>query len=503
VFVVGAATMGLEMSASRLLAPYFGNSLPVWGILIGMMLAFLSGGYLLGGRLASRSPAAFLLEKLVAWAGLALGLLPHLSRPILQKAAAALAGYQAGAVLGSLIGVMCLFAVPVILLAMALPIVVDLQSSTPESSGRSAGRVYALSTAGSLLGTFATVFVLIPNVGTRSTLLAISLSLLGSVTICLLRRHPGRAAVVLLVALVLAALHYCQRGPVKPTVGLLFETDSAYNYIQVVQRGEEVQLKLNEGEGIQSTFHPTRILTGLFYDYLLLAPLFRSEPSTEGPASVCLIGLAAGTCARQYSAAYGPVPITGVEIDPAIVEAGRRFFALDRSNLQIIVDDGRHYLANSTATFDVILLDAYRPPYIPFHLATVEFFDEALAHLSTDGVLAVNVARTEEGAQLVEAIGCTLGTVFPSVYVIDVTGNLNSILIASRQGTQLPLIEQKLLAVSQPLLQNVVQRAWGRIREFASPKCTVLTDDHAPVEQIVHTIMAQYLIGRPTQEGTQ
>lgn len=494
VAIGGVATMGLEMSASRLLAPFFGDSLPVWGLLIGLLLAYLSVGYVLGGRLADRHPHASVLYRIAAWSGFLVGLVPYLSRPILRSAGLAFAQYQAGAVLGSLLGVLTLFAMPVALLGCIAPFAIRLSVQNKDSSGDVAGRIYALSTLGSLVGTFGAVFVLIPALGTRRTFFVLSVGLLSTALVGLVQVVRKRVLPYLLLLVVIVALQFLPAGAIKPTQGLIYELDSAYNYIQVLREGDAVLLKLNEGEGIQSVYCPSRVLTGYVYDYFLLVPFFRRQPSSP-LANLCLIGLAAGTTARQYSAVFGPIPIDGVEIDPAIVGVARQFFDLTLPNLRVIIEDGRYHLANSDRRYDVVAIDAYRPPYIPFQLTTVEFFRQVRDHLSDDGVVAVNVARTETDYALVDAIAGTMTAVYPSVYIVDAMSNLNSIVVASKQPTNLRAIEDQLAALSDPVLRDVAQRASGRLWEYSRPAATVLCDDHAPVEQIVHAIAARYLFG--------
>ena len=500
VFVGGAATMGVEMCASRLLAPYFGNSLPVWGLLIGVLLAYLASGYFLGGRLADRYPHAALLYQLVAWAALAIGLIPFAARPVLRWSMAGLAGFQAGAVLASLAGVLVLFALPMVLLGCVSPFALRLTVSDTTSSGHAAGHVYALSTLGSLIGTFLPVFVLIPAWGTRRTFLAISLSLLIAAIVGL-AQTARRAA--LFCVLMLAALLLLQLSPVgviKPAQGLLYEMDSAYNYIQVLRSGDEFVLKLNEGEGIQSTYRPHQLLTGYVYDYFLLVPLFRVQLPSPSVSSLCLIGLAGGTMARQYTALYGALPIDGVEIDRAVVDVGRRFFGLDLDNLRVFIDDGRLFLARSPSRYDVVIVDAYRPPYIPFQLTTAEFFHAVRNHLSDDGVVAVNVARTEGDFALVDAVGATLSSVYPSVFIVDTLSDLNSIVIASRKPTRLSAVLDRIANLTDATLAEVAVRCEGRIREYVPGRGRILTDDHAPVEQIVHAMVYRYLTPKTATE---
>lgn len=496
VFVGGAATMGVEMCASRLLAPYFGNSLPVWGLLIGLMLAYLAIGNILGGRLADRCAQARWLYRLTAWAGFIIGLIPYVSRPILRASVAALSSYRAGPVFGSLFGALALFAAPVSLLGCVLPFAVRLSVQDAASSGSVTGRIYALSTAGSLVGTFVPVFLLIPNWGTQRTIAAISLLLLAVAIAGLFREDRRRALPYLLLPLVILTLQSVAQGAIKPTEGMIYETDSAYNYIQVIRDAEETVLKLNEGEGIQSTYHPQKLLTGYVYDYLLLVPFFSSGQAEPPPVrSMCLIGLAGGTTARQYSEVFGDLPIDGVEIDPTIVEVGRRFFGLSLPNLNVAVEDGRYYLARTAKLYDVIIVDAYRPPYIPFQLTTVEFFRLVQGHLTPNGVVAINVARTETDYRLVNAVASTVKAVYPSVFVMDTQSDLNSVVIACKRSSDLDAVNAQLDNLADPVLRDVVSRAAGRVREFTASTMEPLTDDHAPVEQIVHAIAARYLLG--------
>lgn len=497
VFIGGAVTMGVEMCASRLLAPYFGTSLPVWAVLIGVMLAGLATGHAIGGRLADWSPHAPVLYQLAGWSGFLIGCIPYVARPLLRYSLAGFAEYQLGALVASLLGVLALFSIPVILLGCISPFALRLSIQQTSSSGNVAGRLYALSTIGSLLGTFGTVFWLIPGLGTRRSIFVLALTLLLIAIAGLLQTARRRALLCALLLALIVALQFLPLGAIKPTAGLMYERDSAYNYIQVLRQGDELLLKLNEGEGIQSVYDPQQVLSGHVYDYFLLVPFFRSASPTLPVSSLCLIGLAGGTTARQYSAVFGPMPIDGVEIDPDIVAVGRRFFGLDLPNLNVFIQDGRYYLTHSRQQYDVILLDAYAPPYIPFQLTTAEFFAQTREHLTPDGVVGVNVARTETDSALVDAIANTLTTVYPSVYVLDTQGALNSIVIATRQPTNLAAITARLASLSDPILENVVARASGRLRAFSATSGLVLRDDQAPVEQIVHGMILRYLLGRP------
>ncbi len=492
--IAGMATMTLEMSASRLLAPYFGNSLPVWGVIIAMLLAFLAIGNELGGRLAERWPQLDSFLQLPALAGVAVGLIPSLANPMLRTAMYSFARYDASTTLAALFASLLLFAPAVVLLGAIVPFAVRITTERGESSGVVAGRLYALSTVGSLIGTFVSVFVLIPSIGTRRTIVTVSVILLTTAIIGLARSAWRIALIYLLLLACIITIALSSSMAIKPTQGLVYEADSAYNYIQVIQSGPELLLKLNEGEGIQSSYIPGETLTGYFYDYFLLVPYFRKNVRDPPLANLCLIGLAAGTSVRQFTDIFGAIPIDGVEIDPTIVTIGRQFFDMKQRNLRVFAEDGRFFLAQSGQHYDVILVDAYNPPYIPFHLTTMEFFQLTSDHLDSDGVMAINVARTEHDRELAEAIAATLSAVYPAVYTIDTVGELNSLVIASKQQTDLGEITAKLHSLADPMLQGVVSRAAGRIHRFDRSDQRILTDDLAPVEQLVHSMVARFLL---------
>src|SRR5438270_13170730 len=172
-------SLGVEFGASRLLAPYFGTSLYVWGVLIGLILVYLSIGYVIGGRLADRYPRHEVIFPVKAVAALSIGLIPLVSYPILLGSQKGFATLSAGLVLGSLLAVLALFAVPVVLLGCVSPFAIRLLLRDVRTGGNTAGAVYALSTGGSILGTFLPVFWLIPTFGTRPTLIMFSVALLG------------------------------------------------------------------------------------------------------------------------------------------------------------------------------------------------------------------------------------------------------------------------------------------------------------------------------------
>ena len=271
----------------------------------------------------------------------------------------------------------------------------------------------------------------------------------------------------------------------------------------MVDAGFERQLRLNEGEGIHSVYRPQGGLADGIWDYFLLAPAFNAAPYTPDRVKrVAIVGLAAGTTVKLFSQAYGPIPIDGAELDPEIIAAGRAWFDMNEPNLNAVAADGRRFLAHSTASslYDVIVVDAYRPPYIPFHLTTIEFFALARDRLAEDGVVAVNVGRTHTDYSLVDAIAATMQQVFPSVYIVDEPDNGsplgNSMVVATRRPTTLADFGANLPAFDHPLLAEVAHRAAPQVRLAAPPPGTpIFTDDRAPVEQVVHKLVLGHLLG--------
>lgn len=505
-FVTGFTTLGVELSASRLLDPWFGNSLIVWASLIGLILLYLAVGYWLGGLLADRSPRLVTLLQLAGLGAFGVGLVPVVARPVLRVASTGLADFDAGLLAGSMAGVLVLFAVPVTLLGCVSPFAVRLAIRDVQGSGEAAGRIYAISTVGSILGSFLPVLLLIPTLGTRRTFGLLAAALLLVVLVGLLRARRLRDAGAALVALILVMLAtWRPAGPLKPAAGLLYETESAFNYIQVVDAaGIERQLRLNEGEGIHSVYRPQGGLADGIWDYFLLAPAFNPAPyAPAGVRRVAIVGLAAGTMARLFTDAYGPITIDGAELDPEIIAVGRAWFAMNQPNLNAYALDGRRFLLRQAEApaYDLIAVDAYRPPYIPFHLTTVEFFTLARDRLAADGVVAVNVGRTHTDYSLVNAIAATMQWVFPSVYMVDEPDNGsplgNTLVVGTRRPSTLDDLAANLGRFDTPLLAEVARRAAPQARPATPPAGTpIFTDDRAPVEQVVHALVLRHILGR-------
>ncbi len=513
VFTAGAVTLGMELSASRLLEPAFGNNQVIWAALIGLILLYLAIGAWLGGILADRYPRRRELDITLTVAAIGVALAPAMGKPVLRMAINGMADLSVGLLLSALVSVLIILSIPGILLGMATPWALRIAITDLASTGVEAGRLYAVSTTGSIVGTFVPVLVLIPLVGTRWTFFILALLLLSVLLLTSLRhRHrwiPFAGIVVVLMLAVITRPGGAIRGDWDTGEGpVLFEDESAYNYIAVHQWGSERHLKLNEGIGLHSVYHPDMLLSDGIWDYFLLAPLFNEAPAIPDPAEdyrMLLIGLAAGTVSELFTDVYGPVDIVGVELDPEIIRVGQEYFGMTQPNLTAVAADGRTWLAgqDEDVRFDLIAVDAYRPPYIPFQLSTVEFFQVVHDHLDQDGVLAINVGRTSSNYSLVDALVKTVSQVFPSVYLIDEPGPPdaigNSLLVATMQPSSLNNLTTNSALLGNDFSQVFTEfaaTAVGQAR-IATPDADVpvLTDDHAPIEWLVHRIILDYITG--------
>ncbi len=501
VFVAGMTTLGVELTASRLLGNVFGTSNLVWANIIGLILVYLTAGYFIGGRWADRSPHALTFYRLLSWAAFTAGLVPIVARPVLSAAVGSVERLDAAVMAGSFIAVLVLFSVPVTLLGCVSPFAIRLAIVDTEQAGKVSGRIYAISTLGSIVGTFLPVLVLIPSIGTARTFLVLSLALMavGLTGLGLVNRRS--LLIHLWMPVVLVVLSWLTiASPIKTSAGQIYETESAYNYIQVIEQNGVRYLLLNEGQGIHSVYSPGQLATYGTWDYFLAAPFF-NQPTVD-PSSVQrvgLVGLAAGTVAKQYTQVFGPIPIDGWEIDPEVIAVGREFFDMNEENLEAIAADGRWGLEHSPHRYSVLAIDAYRPPYIPWHLTTREFFESVHNHLLPDGVVVINVGRTPGDRRLIEALVGTMATVFPSIHVVDVPSAFNSIVYATVQPSTNDNLVANLHALQEqqgvhPFLIDVLQRAAENLQPTPESD-VVFTDDRAPVENLVNSIVIRYVLG--------
>jgi spermidine synthase len=475
VAVVGAASLGGEIAAARLLAPWFGDSTLIWANTIATVLLALSTGYWLGGRLADRDPSVERLSRIVLAAAALFALVPFVAGPFLRVSVEALDSISVGAFIGSLIAVLVLIALPMLLLGTVAPFAVRLAMARVEEAGRVTGRLYAISTLGSLAGVFLSALLLIPFLGTRRTFLVFALAL-AVVAVPTLGRRFALAPVAL------AGLIAIPVGTVKATGDgrVIWERETPYQYARVVEDDDgERRLELNEGQAVHSVYRPGVWLTGNYWDEFLVLPLAARAAS---PRSLAILGNAAGTTARAYGHWFPHTRVDGVEIDGELNDVGRELFDLRGPRLHLHTVDARAFLRGAERRWDAIFVDAYRQPYVPFHLATREFFALARERLTPGGVVLVNVGHPERSEALERALSATMGEVFATV-LRDPSQDVNTVLLASDAPASARLLVEALPDLPRGLRPTALA-ASGRL-EPALTGGQVYTDDRAPVEWLI------------------
>jgi len=515
VTLAGAGTLAVEMVAPRMLAPAFGTSQPIWAAVIGMTLLYLAIGYHLGGRWADRYAATDVdfMARLILYAAIATALIAPIAPPVISWARVALQSVAVGGFLAALVIALVLFATPVILLAAVSPFANRVALLNTESAhiGQVLGRLSAFATVGSLAGTFATALWLVPQFGSTQSLLIIAAGLI--VLAAWVSQRWVRLAwlllvVVLLVWRMIAGPPSLAAGCVNCTV--IDTRESANNVIQVATRehpefGNQTLLLLNEGMAVHSSFNQRYLTSGDSrdlltgggpWDYFGVAPYVVADRRPSDIKKMAMIGAAAGTGAAQFLATHGPdAEVDAVEIDGEIVSVARQYFGMNDSAVaggnpryRVHVADGRTWLATTSNTYDVIAIDAYHQPYIPFHLTTVEFFGEVRDRLNPKGVVVLNAGLGADGdIRLAQTLATTMLEVFPSVFILETASFGNWMLIGSSEyiADGAANFAANYQQIEDPVLRVVMANASGFPFLVSDRGPVVLYDDHAPVERLV------------------
>lgn len=479
VFFAGIGSMATEMCASRLLAPYYGSSTMIWANIIGLILVALSFGYVLGGKLADRRPSPRVLGFVVLAGAVLIAVIPFVERPFLNVTINGIDSVSTGAVIGSFLASVILFVPSVLVLGMVTPFAIRIGIKQMDRAGTTAGRVFALSTAGSLLGTFMPALVTIPLIGTQRTLLGAAALIAAAATLLLGVRW-------LVVAVIVAALIVIPPGAVKATTGLIYEDESRYQFIQVVERGDERILYLNEGYAIHSIWRANTVLTGGEWDMFLTVPPLLDRPVER----VAMLGNAGGTTARAFGIYYPETNIDGVEIDPLVNEVAVTYFgARDNPRLNVVTADARPFLEATTEKYDLLFIDAYRQPYVPFYLATADFFKLCRDRLAADGIIALNISTVPGDDRLPSSIAGTLATQFPLVMKWPAL-RFNQLVLGFADEQALTELERRARQAPADILPltRLLTAQWTQVQ----PMADYWTDDRAPVEWITDRMIVSY-----------
>lgn len=475
VFMGGAIGMALELAGSRLLAPYFGNSLFVWTSIIGVMLGFMSLGYFLGGRLADRRLDPGNLFWILNGAGVFVALIAF-SESALLPALAEGSSVRLNAVLSTAI----LFAVPSTLLGMVSPYCIRLRMHTVEDSGATVGSLYALSTVGSIVGTFAAGFWLISLFGTHDliTLIAAALAVLSLFAVRAgfsWRRLVAFGVLTMLIALAVAGVAAgLETIDTQYDRYLLREVrDSASGRILIGLSRDE---RSAESASYKDSGEPFAFD---YYRYYDLAGVLSAPPT-----NALLIGGGTFSYPRIFVVANPAASMDAVEIDPALYDIAKTHFGYtDDPRLILYFEDGRTFLNRATGPYDAVFVDAFKSEQtVPYQLTTRETWQRCYDILDDDGVLVMNViaSPTDERARFFDSLFATIAAVFPEVQAFSVQSS-------GEQGLQ----NTAIVAVKNPDT-DIVGLLQAKAPEFAAraivgyeppPGARVFTDDYAPVDQ--------------------
>lgn len=499
VFMGGMTTLAIEFVASRMLQTVFGTSNIVWANVIGLVLLFLTLGYFIGGRFADRNPRSSYFYWLVTAAGFSGVFFLLLTSVLLRSISTFLAAREVGAVASSFVAVFFALAVPVTLLGCLSPFAIRLGVRNVAEAGHISGKIYAISTLGSLLGTYLPVLYVIPTAGSRFTALIFGFALMLTGVIGVWLNTSSKrlkfASFIPVIVLIPFSMMWTQ-GNIKVHESQIFETESQYNYVEVRRTGTCNSLLLNDGQVVHSVYcDGGKIPYYTIYTSMLAAPYFNDpeyiKPKFSRPVeSLAMVGLGAGMVPKRFMAAFGEMPVDGIELDPEVIRVGKRYFDMNEPTLTAIAGDGRYELNRLKKKYDIIVLDAYKPPYIPWHLTTKEYFEEVKARLNEHGSVTINVFRPGDDRRLVEALTSTLLEVFSSVHTVDY-GNYNTNLIATVQPTSTEnfyanarMLDQN----SHPLLRRAFQMTRNGLKTTKGSNI-VFTDELAAVEIIIDSMM--------------
>jgi len=479
VFICGAAVMILEIVGSRIMAPYLGASIVVWTSLIGVILGFLSLGYFWGGKLADQNPNHRIFSFIIFNGAIFVGIIVFIQSIVLEFVQESIDNIYFGAVIAALV----LFAVPSIILGMVSPYAVRLKMKTVETSGKTVGNLYAVSTIGSIVGTFAAGFLLIPFFGSTRILFFLSISLVLT-SMLAYAKSLFKVKIVVTLFLLLSFLISLDLNKLKAEQGFI-DVDTQYNRIWIYQSVDQK----TERPILNLVTNPYARQSAMFLDkdddlvfrytkFYRLAKHFKPDLNHS-----LLIGGAAYSYPKDYLKRYAKAKIDVVEIDAKLTELAQQYFNLEYDpRLTIYHQDGRIFLNKIKNKYDIIFVDAFTSHLsIPYQLTTQEAIQKMYQVLVDDGIVLINIISAIEGekGQFLRAEYATYKTVFPQVYLIPVKDSNNGLRVQNIILVGLKSDIKPSFTSDDKELNSYLQNLWTNNIELDMP---ILTDDYAPVD---------------------
>jgi spermidine synthase len=499
VFVAGMASMSLEFAASRIIIPVFGSSIYTWGSLIGVILTGLSLGYHIGGKLADKNPNFLKLCLVIFSAGLYIIFIPFIAPTITSSFIQFVSDSQ----YASLFAVFTLLILPTFLLGIVSPYAIKLATRRLTELGNVSGNLYSLSTIGSIVGTFLTVFILIPTFEINYIIFGLGVTLMFFSSLFGLARFPKILAVFVVVVLLLffPSIDLSSPSTVMVHTGtLVYEKETLYSHLDVIDRGNIRTLYLDGNIHSQMYKDKPEELVNTYTKYFHLGFLFNPNAN-----DILFVGGGGFSGPKNFLSTYSDVRIDVVEIDPDVISAARDYFNLpvdNGSRLMIYNDDARNFLSKTEKKYDLIILDAFSKNYVPFHLMTMEYFQLLDKKLTSNGVIISNNigSMTGDRSDIVRAVYKTISQVFPSVYVFPTENNLgnlqNIMLAAMKTPTEYRNDELRQLASNNDNNNHNSSTALADLdylehlyeAELETSDVPLLTDQFAPVEILINPV---------------
>lgn len=494
-FFAGMSVMAVELGASRLLAPYFSSSQIVWTIIIGTIMIAMALGNIYGGRKADQDPNPDKLYARIIFAAVWIALIPALGKYIVIGISAVMI-FSVNSnflVWAAFAACMIIFVFPLFLLGTVTPSLVKYTVDDLADNGKTVGLLNASNTIGSIIGTFVPTFITIPAVGTSVTFLIFAGILLILAIAYFVSEKLSKTRVIVGVVIFISS---CIFGSSDSFAfwenDLVYEGESVYNYLQVKEDDNAVYLSTNVLFGVQSVYEKSDILTGMYYDYAMTAPLMAGVNEKE-KLDILILGMGTGTFATQCDRYFESVDICGVEIDEDITELATEHFHLS-NDIPVYTYDGRAFLNADDKKYDVIMVDAYQDITIPFQMSSTEFFSLVKEHLNPDGVMVVNMnMRGDNEGNINQYLADTIGLSFSNIYTIDVKGSTNRELFAFENENAWDSFEVNRELIKDKDLYRFFDEISQQFERY-EPGDHIMTDDKAPVEllgmKIIDSIIA-------------
>ena len=489
VFSSGAMVMALELMASRILTPVFGSTTYTWGSLIGVILAGLSLGYYLGGKIADKNPQFQKICSIIFSAGLYTIFIPFIAPSVLGFSISVLPASQYAPLLATFV----LLMLPTTLLGFVSPYSIKLATHTLKRVGNISGSLYSLSTIGGILGTFLTVFVLIPMISVREIIFAIGITLM--ITSLIGLKTPPKIVVLVVIVLLIAPWSSAVVGLIPHIGESIYEKETPYSHLDVTDSGKIRTLFINGMiHGKMNLDDPSELVID-YTRYFHLGGIFNSDFE-----NVLFIGGGGFSGPKNFLSTYPDILVDVVEIDPDVIDVAKKYFAVnDDPRLRIFNEDARNFLTQNNEKYDLIILDAYATNYVPFHLLTAEYFQILDSRLQPRGIVVSNLigSLVGETSDLFRSAYKTMDTVFPTLYVFPTEHAIgktqNLMLVATKIEKQIENDELFQLATEKELgnLLDGFNEDHIYNEKIKTDDVPLLTDQFSPVESLLNPVTSQ------------